>query len=72
MNRRRMRVDHYGLDFTPIVLGISELDKMIQIQAEFANGLPKGINGPLGTSGFLDPCSKICFFPKKHALSIEP
>lgn len=57
--------------FTPIALEIPDLNITIRIQAEFTNGLPKGTNGLLGNSGFLDQFSSICFFPKKHEFSIE-
>ena len=48
-----------------------QLRRVIEIQAEFTNGLPRGVNGLLGNLGFLDRFSKICFLPQQRRFSIE-
>ena len=56
----------------PIEIEFPQLRRTLQIQAEFTNGLPRGVNGLLGNLGFLDRFSKVCFLPQEKRFSIEP
>jgi hypothetical protein len=55
----------------PIEVEFPQLNRSVEIYAQFTNDLPTDVHGLLGNPGFLDRFSKVCFLPRLGKFSIE-